>query len=163
MALLSQGRAIADAFVTVADDAPVPPDVPAIVPLARLRAEPGLPDRRTAPLGVLVPAATPPAALADLLPAVALIAVAFAKFRDGRGFTLARTLRERHAYAGEVRAAGHVLPDQYRFLIRCGFDTVEIPDGADPAVWVAALGRFHLAYQTAVNDAPLHGRRRLAG
>jgi uncharacterized protein (DUF934 family) len=53
--------------------------------------------------------------------------VAFPAFNDGRGFTLARRLREA-GYTGTLVAAGHVLSDQYTMARRCGFDAVEISD-----------------------------------
>jgi uncharacterized protein (DUF934 family) len=83
----------------------------------------------------------PEDAIDALLPALdrlALIAVTFPKFRDGRGFTQIRALRER-GYRGEIRAVGHVLPDQFMSLVRCGVSTVALPEGADPAVWRAVL------------------------
>ncbi len=115
-----------------------------------------------APLGVLVGPAARAEEVAAALPDLSLIAVEFPKFRDGRGFSLARTLRERYGFTGEIRAVGHILPDQYRFLLRCGVSTVALPEGADPAPWQAALGRFGVAYQPAAADeAPLdHLRRR---
>ena len=158
MTLLDHGRVVADRWTLIADDAKVPTDQPALISLDRLRAE-ALGDR-AAPLGVLVGPAVAADAIADVLPILALVAVEFPRFRDGRGFTLARTLRERYYFAGEIRAAGHVLPDQHRFLLRCGFTSVAVPDDADLGVWISALGRFHLAYQTAIeDDLPL--RRRL--
>lgn len=161
MPLLEHGRAAEDRWTIVADDAPVPADVPAVVALARL-AE--IPAGREAPVGVLVSPATRPEDLAPLLNRLALIAIAFPKFRDGRGFTLARALRERYGFAGNIRAVGHVLPDQHLFLLRCGFTGVGVPDGADLAPWTAALGRFHTAYQAVVTDeVPLRHRMRRFG
>lgn len=52
--------------------------------------------------------------------------IAFPSFSDGRGFTLARELR-RSGFAGRLRAAGHVISDQYALARRCGFDEIEIP------------------------------------
>ncbi|MEO1538015.1 MAG: DUF934 domain-containing protein [Pseudomonadota bacterium] len=57
----------------------------------------------------------------------ALIRIAFPSFADGRGFSLARTLR-RMGFTGRLRATGHVLADQYAMARRCGFDEVEIDD-----------------------------------
>ena len=54
-----------------------------------------------------------------------LIRIAFPSFSDGRGFTLARRLRQA-GYTGRLRAAGHVLADQYAMARRSGFDEVEI-------------------------------------
>ncbi len=73
------------------------------------------------------------------LACIGLVIVPFPGFRDGRGFTAARALREHHDFGGEIRAAGHVLPDQYVALLRVGFSTVALPDGSNLAPWAAAL------------------------
>jgi len=65
-------------------------------------------------------------AAAAAIAAAALVRIGFASFSDGRGFTLARRLRAR-GYRGRLRAAGHVLADQYAMARRAGFDEVEIP------------------------------------
>ncbi|MBJ6373520.1 DUF934 domain-containing protein [Sedimentitalea arenosa] len=62
-----------------------------------------------------------------LAPSLAMIRVRFPGFADGRGFTIARQLRLR-GYTGRLRAAGHVLADQYAMARRSGFDEVEIED-----------------------------------
>ena len=64
-----------------------------------------------------------------------LIQLNFLSFRDGRPFSIAKTLRKKLNFRNEIRASGHILPDQYIFLIRCGFDTVEIED-KNLDVWV---------------------------
>ena len=64
-----------------------------------------------------------------------LIQFNFLSFKDGRPFSIAKNLRKKLNFKNEIRASGHVLPDQYIFLIRCGFDTVEIED-KDFDVWV---------------------------
>jgi uncharacterized protein (DUF934 family) len=164
MPLLEHGRAVEDRFVAVGDDAPLPADAPALIPFARLQRDAELLAGRNAELGVQVPSSTHPEDLAPFLDRVSLIVVEFPKFRDGRGFTIGRTLRERFRYAGEIRAVGHILPDQHAFLMRCGFSSVVVPEGADLGVWRAALGRFHVAYQAGVDAAPTVSglRRRLA-
>ena len=60
------------------------------------------------------------------LEGVQIIRIPFGSFADGRGFTLARRLRLR-GYQGRLRAAGHVIADQYAMARRAGFDEVEIP------------------------------------
>ena len=57
-----------------------------------------------------------------------LIQFNFLSFRDGRPFTYAKLLRGQFKFLKEIRASGHILPDQYIFLIRCGFNTVEIEE-----------------------------------
>jgi uncharacterized protein (DUF934 family) len=117
--------------------------------------------RHSRPLGVRLQSHELADDIADDLPRLGLIAVSFPKFRDGRAFSTVRALRERYAYQGEIRAAGHILPDQYLFLTRLGVDTVEIPDATDFAVWEAALGEITIAYQPANgNDLRLSLLRR---
>lgn len=66
-------------------------------------------------------------ALAPHFERVGMIRVDFPSFADGRGFTLARRLRNM-GYKGRLRAAGHVLADQYAMARRAGFDEVEISE-----------------------------------
>jgi len=66
-----------------------------------------------------------PARLTGRLDEIDLIRVAFPAFSDGRGFTIARQLRDM-GFAGRLRAAGHVIADQYAMARRAGFDEVEI-------------------------------------
>jgi uncharacterized protein (DUF934 family) len=64
-----------------------------------------------------------------------LLAIEFPTFRDGRGFTIARRLREQHAFRGDIRAVGHVLPDQFAALIQCGFTSILTPPDHPPVQW----------------------------
>ena len=84
-----------------------------------------------------------------------LIVLRFESFTDGRGFSLARQLRQ-FGFTGRLRAAGHVLPDQWPFLRDCGVDEVELDDALaerqGEAAWRAAAGAITGSYQ-----------RRLAG
>lgn len=156
MPLLDAGRLVPDAYLRIADDAALP-DAPAIVSLARL---PQVEAHRT-PLGVALPPEVPAATLAPFLPRLALVVLTLPKFRDGRAFSQARALRERYGFTGEIRAGGHVIPDQYLALLRCGVSTVELPDGADPAPWEAARHILGIAYQPSlIPDAPLSLLRR---
>jgi uncharacterized protein (DUF934 family) len=66
-----------------------------------------------------------PGALSDRLHSLTAIRIVFAAFSDGRGFTLAARLR-RMGYTGRLRAAGHVIADQYAMARRSGFDEVQI-------------------------------------
>ncbi|EHH66990.1 DUF934 domain-containing protein [Gluconobacter morbifer] len=81
-----------------------------------------------------------------------LVVVQFPIFRDGRAFTQARELREYLRYGGEIRAEGHILPDQANFLKRCGVDSVVLPkDGnGNPVLWEKQLRQFPVAYQRSV-------------
>jgi len=85
----------------------------------------------------------PDAKLEDIaqdLPNIGLIEIVFPKFRDGRGFTLARALRERFGYKGDIRATGHFIPDQFAALIACGFTSFATPEDHTPAQFAAVTG-----------------------
>jgi uncharacterized protein (DUF934 family) len=81
-----------------------------------------------------------------------LIAIEFPSFTDGRGYTSARLLRERHAYRGELRAVGDVLRDQLFYMARCGIDSFALKAGKDMEGALAALEDFSITYQAAADD-----------
>ena len=66
--------------------------------------------------------------ITDDLQYFSLIQFNFLTFKDGRPFSIAKILRKKLNFEKEIRASGHILPDQYIFLMRCGFDTVEIEE-----------------------------------
>jgi uncharacterized protein (DUF934 family) len=161
MPLLECGRIISDPWQTLADDAALP-WAPCIVSLSRLQQDEAVRTARHLRLGVALPVDQPAEVLAPYLDRLSLVAVNFPTFRDGRGFTQARTLRERLAFSGEIRATGNILPDQSAFLLRCGITTVETQDGADPAAWQKAADYFGVGYQPSVLEEPLvSGLRRV--
>ncbi len=82
------------------------------------------------PLGLLIEPGRDVRTIAPDLARFALVAIAFPKFTDGRGYSLAPQLRSNFAFAGELRATGEVLFDQLQLLARCGFDSFEIRDVA---------------------------------
>jgi phosphoadenosine phosphosulfate reductase len=84
------------------------------------------------------------------------IAIRFPVVTDGRGFSLARLLRDRHGFTGEIRAVGHLIPDLGQFLLRSGFDTAEIADPDQASTWKASLSRIKHNYQPSFrNPLPL--------
>jgi uncharacterized protein (DUF934 family) len=101
-----------------------------------------------------------PAALGERLHAAARVEVDFPKFTDGRGYSIARLLRERFGYRGELRAVGDVQRDQLHYLSRVGFDAFLLREGEDAEGALAALGDFSEAYQSSVErPLPLFRRR----
>lgn len=76
----------------------------------------------------------------DRIAAAPLIVLTLAKFTDGRPYSIARLLRDRYGFTGELRAAGDVLLDQIPLLLGCGFDSFEVEHGPT----AAALSRGHL-------------------
>lgn len=160
MPLLEAGRLRPDPWTPVAEDAPLP-DGPAILSLPRLLRDAAELAGRNAPLGLALPPETAPAEVAALLPLLALVTLRLPKSKDGRAFTQARALREYHGFTGEIRATGHVIPDHYAMLTRCGFDSIEVPEGTDPAVWDAARRAISIGYQAGLApEAPLSLLRR---
>jgi uncharacterized protein (DUF934 family) len=90
---------------------------------------------------------------------VRLVEIDFPKFRDGRGFSSARILREA-GYKGEIRATGDVLVDLVFFMRRCGFDSFEPDVPMNPADVEAALNRYPEVYQPAADDrVPIWAKR----
>ncbi|MDP1644085.1 MAG: DUF934 domain-containing protein [Thiobacillus sp.] len=109
-------------------------------------------------LGVWLAGDADPAELADDLVALQLIAVDFPKFTDGRGYSIATLLRTRYGYAGELRAIGDVLRDQFFFMIRCGFSTLQPHEGrynrAQIEAALASLSDFSASCQGRWMDRP---------
>ena len=69
--------------------------------------------------------------LAGLVPSKSsVVAIRFDRFSDGRGFTIARRLREALGHSGAILASGHLIPDQAGYLRRCGFSHAEIAPGS---------------------------------
>lgn len=89
--------------------------------------------------------------LASALDRVRLVEIDFPKFRDGRGFSSARVLREM-GYEGEIRATGDVLVDLIFFMKRCGFDSFAPNVPFDPEDAENALNRWPHVYQHAADD-----------
>ena len=129
MPLVRGGHIVADQYLRVLDDAPIPDGVPTIVPAARFLADASEIARREAPTGVLWPNNRRVLELAPYLDRVALIALVFPSFKDGRAYSQARLLREQLGFRGELRATGNVLRDQFLFLVRAGFDSFEVGEG----------------------------------
>jgi uncharacterized protein (DUF934 family) len=94
------------------------------------------------------------------LEGVTRVEVNFPKFGDGRGYSIARLLRERYGYRGELRAVGQITRDLLFFMEGCGFDAFELRAGEDPHEAVAAFADFSESYQASVaRPVPLFRRR----
>ncbi len=147
MPVLKGNELIEDSWTRITDQEFPAGGEPALVGLEHLERDWCIFRESEAPLGVVLPAGTKLEEVAPYLARLELIAIDFPKFRDGRGFTIARNLRERHNFQGEIRAVGHLIADQYALLLRTGFSSVEISETAKPAVWLAAAERYKVAYQ----------------
>jgi len=150
---------VTDARVSLADDQALV-DGAFFVSKARFLAEREALLTRAGDLGlVLEPADTLDDIVADLA-AIGAIAIRFPKFGDGRGYSLARLLRDRHGYRGELRAIGDVLLDQVEAFLRVGFDTLDVSDPATRARLQKGLPDFVVRYQPVgtAGRTPLQGR-----
>ena len=101
--------------------------------------------------GVLLENTDDPRVLTADFDKLALIAVRFPKFTDGRGYSIARLLR-RLGWKGELRAVGDVLRDQLFYMTRCGFDAFELRADQDAQVALTAFSNFSAPYQPAIDD-----------
>jgi uncharacterized protein (DUF934 family) len=149
MQLVKGGRFLQDRFVRVPDGGAVPEGVPVIVPAPRFLSDANQLVLRAAPTGVIWPNDRRIGELAPYLDWVALVALVFPTFKDGRAYSQARLLRERYGFRGELRATGQVLRDQLLFMHRAGFDAFEVSKDADAAVLLQALSRYTVFYQPA--------------
>ena len=141
---------VEDPFTYVADDQDLPQgDV--IVSLTRFEAEGDRLLSEGRAVGVRLKSDEEAEVLAYDLPRIAVVALEFPKFRDGRAYTNARILRERHGFKGELRAVGDVLREQAHFMLRCGFDAFEPADGSSAQQWQSVTQRFRHVYQRAAD------------
>ena len=100
------------------------------------------------------------AAQAERIGTLGIIAVNFPKYGDGRGYSIARLLRERYGYKGELRAVGVVARDHLQLMAQCGFDSFLLREGEDVQDALAAFEDFSETYQTSVaQPVPLFRRR----
>jgi uncharacterized protein (DUF934 family) len=135
-----------DKWAFVGDDASVPEEGAIVVSLKRWLTEREALSSRADPIGVAVEAGADAQAHLPDLADRPLIALAFDKFADGRSFSYARLLRDRHRFRGELRAVGDVLIDEIPLMLRCGFDSFDVTN----APTLRALEAGHLP------GSPLH-------
>ena len=127
--------------------------MPTLIRNRRIVEQPSPPD-----LVVLEPT-DDPRSLAERLPGLKLIAINFPKYGDGRGYSIARLLRERYGYKGELRAIGVVARDHLQLMAQCGFDSFQLREGEDAQAALAGLEDFTEAYQAnAAQPVPLFRR-----
>jgi uncharacterized protein (DUF934 family) len=157
-----------DPFVTLGDGDVVPVGADVVVSLPRFERENDAILASATRVGVRLPSDRSVDAIVNDLTRVALVAIEFPKFQDGRGYSLAKLLRDRHHFAGELRAVGNVLRDQLAFMHRVGFDSFELdakfgPGGRDPHAVLSAFDDFDVLYQASADVAlPLWKRAQRA-
>ena len=162
--VIAAGKVTEDGWTTLADDAPAPADGDVIVSLKRWQAERDALVARKGRTGVRVSGGDALESLVPDLPLLPVIALEFPQFKDGRSFSLARLLRERYGYKGQLRAVGDVLRDQLLYMRRCGIDTFELRADRSAEDALKAFGELTVAYQASVEEKlPLFRRAHRAG
>ena len=138
------------------------PDGDVIVPLAAWRNLREQLIARDGRVGVWLAGNEEPGDIVADLGLLDVVAVRFASFTDGRGYSIGRLLRDRYGWRGELRAIGDVQRDQIFYLARCGFDAFALREGEDPQTALTAFDDFSQAYQTSL-DRPIALFRRREG
>lgn len=152
MAILKHGALQPNEWQELSDDAALPESGSVIVSLERWRRDEAALRTSNRQIGVRLQNSQSPLALANDIDRLSLVVVEFPKFSDGRAFSQARLLRDRLGFKGEIRAVGSILRDQYLFMIRCGIDAVELPDGKPIDGYLDALAEFSVWYQPAADE-----------
>ena len=147
MPLVKGGKITDDTFVAVADDAALPEGGDVLVSATRYLQDPDSFAKRTGKTGVTWPNNRDLDDLVPHLERLAVVALAFPSFRDGRAYSQARLLRERHGYRGELRATGQVLRDQFVFMLRAGFDAFDVRKQTDAEAFAQTVKRYSVFYQ----------------
>src|ERR1700744_675359 len=147
MPLVKNGKIATDIFVHVADDADLPDDGAVLISAARFLENPESLSGRPGKTGVIWPNNRDVDDLVPYLDRLAVVALVFPTFRDGRAYSQARLLRERYGYKGELRATGQVLRDQFMFMLRAGFDALEARKASDAEAFALTSARYTVFYQ----------------
>ena len=154
MPLLKNGEIAEDPYTRVEGDGALPAVGAVLVDLARWLTERDALIARDADVGVWLASSEAPASIAEDLPHLALVALEFPAFTDGRAYSSARLLRERHGYPGEVRAVGDVLIEQLHFMDRAGFSSFEFSSDQPAEDWVTAQSDMKIWYQPTGDERP---------
>lgn len=131
-----------------------------IVPLALWRDAKEQLKANSSQFGVRLEGDTDLNEIASDLDNFAVIALEFPAFRDGRGYSLARRLREHYGYKGEIRAVGNVLRDQVEYMSRVGINAFEIDPSQEVIDALNAFDTISVKYQASSDESlPFYRRR----
>jgi len=150
MQIIKDKQLAEDSWQFIADDTELP-DGDLCVSMDRWKKTGPSLLNREGKLGVRIKPGDTLADLADALDKLALIELDFPKFADGRLFSLAWLLRNRHHFQGEIRAVGDFIPDQAFYLSRVGVNAFAPAKPEHLTMALAHLADFSAAYQTSIN------------
>jgi uncharacterized protein (DUF934 family) len=151
MPLLRPSGFTTDDWTVVTEEAALPGAGDIALPWARLKRDWDLLAKHDGRIGVVFPNNEKVEQLRLYLPRLALVALIFPAFNDGRALSIARQLRL-EGFPGEIRATGNVLPDLLQFMLQVGFDAFEVSERFSRERWIKSLRRMSLTYQHDLAD-----------
>ena len=151
MALLKNNAVVEDPFTDVSGQETIPAQGAVLVNLDQWQEGRKQLLKRTDPVGVRLRSDQPPELIAADLESLALVALEFPVFRDGRAYSYARLIREQYRFGGELRAVGDVLLEQLHFMERTGFDAFELQSDDPLGDMTIASADFDVWYQPAAD------------
>ena len=151
-AFIKNGVLSDDTFVSIGAECDLPAGVDIIVTLDHWRADRVRITQRAGRVGVRLRSEESPELIAQDLEHLAVVALEFPAFRDGRAYSYARLLREQYGYAGEIRAVGDVLLEQLHFMVRVGFDAFELASNDPVRDFAIAQADFSVWYQPGADE-----------
>lgn len=158
--IIKDGQIVTDHWVHMDEEQEIPREQACTVSLARWKQEGKLwIANQQGPIGVRLTTSDSADEIVADLAHFDLIVLYTPAFTDGRIFSLARLLRSRYHFRGELRASGDILPDQIFYLSRCGVNAFEIRTDQNLETAQKALHTFSLNYQGAEDGLPLYYRR----
>jgi uncharacterized protein (DUF934 family) len=151
--LIDRSGPIEDIWVSVGDHQAIDDCPKAVVGLNHLMQHRDRLVKRPFQLGVILEPTDAVEELVPFLDQLGIIVLQFGVFSDGRAFSQARLLRDRHAYCGDIRAVGDVICDQLSYMQRSGFNQFQLTEGEDIDLAFRILGKFSLSYQSELKQS----------
>lgn len=162
MALLKDGKVADDIYTDVSEADSVPAGGALIVSVTQWQEQRDALASRKEPLGIVLRSDEKPDLIAADLGHFDVVALDFPTFRDGRAYSYARLLRERHGYEGELRAVGDVLLEQLHFMHRVGFNSFLVTSEDAVRDWEIAAADISVWYQPTADGRATAIHHRLA-
>ncbi len=153
MPIVKDGAVVEDPWVFEEGETVLGGDSPVMVTLEHWQKDRERLIGHNGPLGLLLKDDQSPADVAEDLQRFSLIALDFPAFKNGRGYSSARLLRQRYHFGGEIRAVGDVLRDQIAFMARCGIDSFDVADDFPVDAWAEIMGEMTHVYQASSDGA----------
>lgn len=151
MPLIKNGYAADNPWIALDDEQVFADQEYSIIPLNRYIELYDDIEPSNAPLGVSLSVGDDVIELKDKLDKIDLVTVDFPSFADGRGFSQSRLLRERLGFEGEIRAVGHIIRDQFLYLLRSGVNSIDTSRASEDE-WKTAMEEFDTFYQPALTQ-----------